>query len=589
MERLNIFVSYSHKDNRWVTEADDYTLIPWLATNLRRHNDIDVWCDHALKQMPGEEYKKRIKAEIDAANMVIVLISQDFANSDFIRENELPWIKQRVDSGDLILIPILVGRTDFDAEEHLKWIDDRQMLPGRVTPLIKYIGNMADFQDVRLEILQAIRNRVKTLREKPANLKPPESTEVVQKVDAPHFNQKNDLLAKGRKILALSMKSHPERFSIKAVPFDKSSNKTINDNEQIPKEDKNVSSTELDLKQLEQKLSRQIEDRCYNEACQTVLEIQKIDRDNLLALDFQDILDKRNGISEICHFDGPARIIQAVFSEDGKTVLAAFDMVIGRNNPRSIIIWDFQNDRKIYEFPILQALSLAFSSDRSRVLYGNTTGLHLCDVQKREQLNHFKVGWISNVSFLPGEVKAIISWHDNLQLFDLEIGMVIRRFIGHSGDIQSLAVSPDGMFAVSSSADLTIRLWNIRDGQEIWKTDGHKVNMQSLAISHDGRYILSGGNSIIRLLDIFNGKEIQRLSGHKGYTLSLAFSPDGRQAISGGTDNIIRLWDLESGEQIRGYRAKNTWTGTVAFSPDGTRILFGDYGTIYVRELTGKK
>ncbi len=169
---INIFVSYSHKDSIWINEAENdynglhsFSLIPWLAASLHKDN-VNVWYDHALKQLPGEEYKKKIKTEIDSAHIAILLISQDFANSDFIYQYELPWIKERVDSKALVVIPILVGPTDFVSENHLKWVSERQMLPGKPTPLIKYINNPADFQEVRLEILLAIRNRIRQIRDK---------------------------------------------------------------------------------------------------------------------------------------------------------------------------------------------------------------------------------------------------------------------------------------------------------------------------------------------------------------------------------------------------------------------------------------
>jgi hypothetical protein len=169
---INIFVSYSHKDAIWINEEESgnntpysFSLIPWLAACLRK-DDVNVWHDHALKQLPGEEYKKKIKTEIDNAHIAILLISQDFANSDFIYQYELPWIRERVESNALIVIPILVGPTDFGSETHLKWVNERQILPGKPTPLIRYINNPADFQEVRLEILLAVRNRIRQLRDK---------------------------------------------------------------------------------------------------------------------------------------------------------------------------------------------------------------------------------------------------------------------------------------------------------------------------------------------------------------------------------------------------------------------------------------
>ncbi len=109
MPTVHVFVSYSHRDETWVKEGT-YGLIPWLAQQLKR-TGVEIWYDHALKQLPGAEYRKLIKSEIDRAHLAILLISQDFVSSDFIQKFELPWIRQRVEGGELSLIPILVGPT----------------------------------------------------------------------------------------------------------------------------------------------------------------------------------------------------------------------------------------------------------------------------------------------------------------------------------------------------------------------------------------------------------------------------------------------------------------------------------------------
>ena len=123
MSTIHVFVSYSHRDDTWVKEGP-HGLIPWLAQQLKR-NEVEIWYDHALKQLPGAEYRKLIKSEIDRAHLAILLISQDFVSSDFIQEFELPWIRQRVERGELSLIPILVGST---LDEDLGWLADRQMI-----------------------------------------------------------------------------------------------------------------------------------------------------------------------------------------------------------------------------------------------------------------------------------------------------------------------------------------------------------------------------------------------------------------------------------------------------------------------------
>ena len=166
MRQINIFVSCSHLDINWISESSSRPLIPWLAANLQK-NYASVWYDHVLKQSTSEEYKRKIKAEIDAAHIAVLLISQNYAHSDFISEYELPWIKERVNARELIIVPVLVEPTECGSEPHLKWIFEHQMLPGEPTPLINYTNDKAAFLRIKLEILEAIRNQIDQLRDYP--------------------------------------------------------------------------------------------------------------------------------------------------------------------------------------------------------------------------------------------------------------------------------------------------------------------------------------------------------------------------------------------------------------------------------------
>jgi len=159
MSTIRIFVSYSRADERWV-QAGPRGLVPWLAESLRRE-DVVFWVDPELRKHAGEDYREKIRHEIERAQFALLLVSQDFVNSPFIRTFELPLIRQRVERGQLAIIPVLVGPTLWEGEEELGWLTARQMLPGKPTPLIEYINDEAAWQRVRVEILAAIKHRIR--------------------------------------------------------------------------------------------------------------------------------------------------------------------------------------------------------------------------------------------------------------------------------------------------------------------------------------------------------------------------------------------------------------------------------------------
>jgi WD40 repeat protein len=95
-----------------------------------------------------------------------------------------------------------------------------------------------------------------------------------------------------------------------------------------------------------------------------------------------------------------------------------------------------------------------------------------------------------------------------VDLWDLETGQRIREFVGHNSNVFGVAFSPDGRWLVSCGgtdyvdADLrgplghdnTIRVWDVESGAEVACLMGHTGNVNSVAVSSDSRYVLSGSN-----------------------------------------------------------------------------------------------
>jgi WD40 repeat protein len=164
------------------------------------------------------------------------------------------------------------------------------------------------------------------------------------------------------------------------------------------------------------------------------------------------------------------------------------------------------------------------------------------------------------------------------------------QLLGHQGPILSLAVSPDGRFAVSGAMDKTMRLWDIQGKSEIGQFPGHEGNVNCVAFSPNGRHALSGdGHYKARVWDVANRKMMCLLQGHVRAVISVAFSPDGKLAVSGGKDGTVRLWEIATGREIFCVEGHTEWICKVGFFPQGDRIYSsGQDFAVRLWDLEGK-
>ena len=104
LEGGKIFICYARKDKG---------LMNMLSDSLRvfeTRREISVWVDRHIE--PGSRWEKEIKAKIQRANVALLLISNNFFQSKFIQETELPFILERYELRNLKVIPVLLSGFD---------------------------------------------------------------------------------------------------------------------------------------------------------------------------------------------------------------------------------------------------------------------------------------------------------------------------------------------------------------------------------------------------------------------------------------------------------------------------------------------
>jgi WD40 repeat protein len=162
-------------------------------------------------------------------------------------------------------------------------------------------------------------------------------------------------------------------------------------------------------------------------------------------------------------------------------------------------------------------------------------------------------------------------------VWDTETGETFDRFDADPGVLRSMAVSPDGDYAVTAGEgdDTRLRLWHLGKGEELRVLSQDTGPVNGLAFSPDGHQLLAGGGAL-HLFDVKAGTLV-RVFPDSGFPGVVAFSPDGKYAVAAYEDAPIRLWEVAAGTEIRKFARPDAAVISIAFSPDGHRILSGGY------------
>jgi hypothetical protein len=100
MPSPSVFISYSHKDEKW----KDY-LRPHLGM-LEKAGRLTIWDDRSIDG--GATWYPEIKQAMEQAAVAVCLISADYLNSDFCLKEEIPYLLQRREREGMLLLPILI-------------------------------------------------------------------------------------------------------------------------------------------------------------------------------------------------------------------------------------------------------------------------------------------------------------------------------------------------------------------------------------------------------------------------------------------------------------------------------------------------
>ena len=147
-QAVEVFFSYAHEDEKLRDKLANHLKL------LQRQGLINAWYDRDISA--GEEWKKEIEQQLNSAQIILLLISDDFLASDFCWSVELERAMRRHEAGEARVIPVILREVDWHGAPFGKL----QALPKNAEPVM----NWANIDQAFTDVARGIRKVVEALK-----------------------------------------------------------------------------------------------------------------------------------------------------------------------------------------------------------------------------------------------------------------------------------------------------------------------------------------------------------------------------------------------------------------------------------------
>jgi len=200
---------------------------------------------------------------------------------------------------------------------------------------------------------------------------------------------------------------------------------------------------------------------------------------------------------------------------------------------------------------------------------------------------HGHTGTINSVEFSRDQKYAVTASADRtVRIWDTQTySQVGDPLTGHTDDVQSACFLPDGRLVVSTSKDGTVRIWNAQSKahEQVGESfTGHRGVWKASFLAN-GKHVVSASEDTILFWDAASHAEIAQPLHNRG--LVFAVSPDGNYIALPAEDfsRTLEIVNIQTGARIGQLLTGHQYISSVsalAFSPDGQHIVASEYGAL---------
>ena len=144
---------------------------------------------------------------------------------------------------------------------------------------------------------------------------------------------------------------------------------------------------------------------------------------------------------------------------------------------------------------------------------------------------------------------------------------------GHRDTVRAVAMRSDGKTAVSASDDGTLKLWDFQQGTELATLSGNSGNVYSVAITPDGHKAIALSDDTIKIWDLDTCRELHTLTATPHRFVSIAIAPDGLSFVATMNNGELSIWDFKNYECQQTLLNTVNGFGAISFLHDSQQLV----------------
>ncbi len=473
---LKIFYVYAREDQALREKMEIH------LSSLRRDGLIAPWSDRLITA--GADWAHEIDKNLNAASIILLLISPDFIASDYCYSIEMKRALERHRRNEACVIPILLRPCDWQGAPFARLA----VLPANAQPVTLWANEDEAFYN----ITSGIRG-------------------VIKEIHAQTDNSLSSPLDRKDSEETTLRPPYPLASERLLVRYDAHADKVIT--VAWSPNGKQIASGGLDstvhlwrATNGQHLLTYRSHSRVFPPAAVYVVRWSpngtRIASAGTSAT--IQVWDPSNG-QKVAAYEGHSAALPSIFhlewSPDGSRI-ASTNMAAPYLD-EAVHIWDAVNGRRLSRIDLRRSLLksssagdvtwspdgqlLAVSWEKKVRIYNTVTGKHILIYEDHPD-------WISEVTWSLDGKHIASSSARRINIWESMTCKTLFSYIAHEDSVRDLAWSPNGMYIASASNDRTVQIWQASTGRRLLTYSGHTDAVTAVSWSPDGTYIASSSN-----------------------------------------------------------------------------------------------